>query len=128
MAKKCAGDEVDEICPRKYSSQIQIYLRVLAKDFTLCYLSLKSTIMENSRHCINKLRFCFTIDESYQVEIFRKIMRCQGYFFQIALETRLISHIKRHSWQKGVVRTQWFPPPGHSPVPGNVPQVLSGFK
>ena len=49
--------------------------------YTVCYLSLKSTIRENSRHCINKLRFCFTIDESYQVEISRKNHAVPGLFF-----------------------------------------------
>ena len=32
---------------------------------------------------------CFTIDESDQVKISREIMRCEGYFFKIALGTRV---------------------------------------
>ena len=42
-------------------------------------------------HGIASINFnCFTIDESNQVKVSRKIMRCQGYFFKIALGTRLI--------------------------------------
>ena len=41
-------------------------------------------------HGIASINFnCFTIDESNQVKISREIMRCQGYFFKIALGTRL---------------------------------------
>ena len=32
---------------------------------------------------------CFTTGKSNQVNIFREIMRCQGYFFEIVLETRV---------------------------------------
>ena len=35
---------------------------------------------------------CFTIDESNQVKISREIMRLQGYFYKIAIGTRLPSN------------------------------------
>ena len=41
-------------------------------------------------HGIASINFdCFIMDESNQVKIFREIMRCQGYFYKIALGLRL---------------------------------------
>ena len=57
-----------------------------------------SAIIEN--HGIASINFdCFTIDESNQVKISRKIMRCQGYFLKIALGTRLVFKVK---WNKSL--------------------------
>ena len=68
------------------------YFRVLVKGFTLSYTLFKSAITENSRFCINYFDF-FTIYQSNQIKISRKIIRCQVYFFKIALRTRLGNHL-----------------------------------
>ena len=56
-------------------------LRVLVKDFIL-YSIYGSNQSLWEIHGIASINFdCFTIDESKQVKISRKIMQCQGYFF-----------------------------------------------
>ena len=64
-------------------------LTVLAKDFTLYSVYHLNQPLGNI-HSIASINFdCFTIDKSNQVKMSPEIMWCHGYFFKIALGTRL---------------------------------------
>ena len=57
------------------------YFRMLVKDLTVYYLTLKSAIMENSWNCINLFRLFYNF-RTKSTKNSRDIMRCQGYFFK----------------------------------------------
>ena len=62
----------------------------LPKGFTL-YSIYRSNRPLWKLHGIASINFyCFTTDQSNQVKTSREIMRSQGYFFKIALGTRLL--------------------------------------
>ena len=66
--------------------KLAYYFRVLQN--LLFFLPHKSAIMENTRHRINQFQL-FYFDKSNQIKFSREIIRYQGYFFKIALGTRV---------------------------------------